>query len=214
MQLAVKNYLASVLARLWAPYCYRLWAAKFDCCSDSDSAFSAAEAAAVASSTAAAAAAAAGGAVDYLYFCAEIRPTCVNLVQDHARECGLSYEASAAGFRYNGFEGYVWFPATRLGGVSKETALRALIKCDFSVRAACCEVGGVALLKIRDGVFHFDDYPLAPVVEESLCRATVVVDGQKLARFELHDKEALEDEVLEELVCKLVRNVRQFREHL
>ena len=37
MQLAVKNYLASVLARLWAPYCYRLWAAKFDCCSDSDS---------------------------------------------------------------------------------------------------------------------------------------------------------------------------------
>ena len=94
-----------------------------------------------------------------------------------------------------------------------ETALRALIKCDFSVRAACCEVGGVALLKIRDGVFHFDDYPLAPVVEESLCRATVVVDGQKLARFELHDKEALEDEVLEELVCKLVRNVRQFREH-
>ena len=52
MQLAVKNYLASVLARLWAPYCYRLWAAKFDCCSDSDSAFSAAEAAAVASSTA------------------------------------------------------------------------------------------------------------------------------------------------------------------
>jgi hypothetical protein len=42
------------------------------------------------------------------------------------------------------------------------------------------------LLKIRDGVFHFDDYPLAPVVEESLCRATVAVDGQKLARFELH----------------------------
>ena len=68
--------------------------------------------------------------------------------------------------------------------------------------------------RCRDGVFHFDDYPLAPVVEESLCRATVVVDGQKLARFELHDKEALEDEVLEELVCKLVRNVRQFREHL
>jgi len=214
VQLAVKNYLASVLARLWAQCCYRLWAAKLDCCSDSDSAFSAAEAAAAASSTAAAAAAAAGGAVDYLYFCADIRPTCVNLVQDHARECGLSYEASAAGFRYNGFEGYVWFPATRLGGVSMETALRALIKCDFSVRAACCEVGGVALLKIRDGVFHFDDYPLAPVVEESLRRATVVVDGQKLSRFELHDKEAIEDELLEELVCTLVHNVRQFREHL
>ena len=109
----------------------------------------------------------------------------------------------------------MWFPATRLGGVSKETALRALIKCDFSVRAACCcEVGGVALLKIRDGVFHFDDYPLAPVVEESLRRATVVVDGQKLSRFELHDKEAIEDELLEELVCTLVHNVRQFREHL
>ena len=136
----------------------------------------------------------------------------MNLVQDHARECGLSYEASAAGFRYNGFEGYVWFPATRLGGVSIETALRALIKCDFSVRAACCEVGGIALLKIRDGVFHFDDYPLAPVVEESLRRATVVVDGQKLSRFELHDKEALEDEVLEELVCTLVHNVKQFHE--
>ena len=36
-------------------------------------------------------------------------------------------------------------------------------------------------------------------------------DGQKLARFELHDKEALEDEVLEELVCTLVHNVRQFK---
>ena len=82
-----------------------------------------------------------------------------------------------------------------------------------SSSAACREVGGVALLKIRDGVFHFEDHPLAPVVEESLRRATVVVDGQKLSRFELHDKEALEDEVLEELVCKLVRNVRQFREH-
>ena len=51
-------------------------------------------------------------------------------------------------------------------------------------------------------------------MEESLRRATVVVDGQKLSRFELHDKEAIEDELLEELVCTLVHNVRQFREHL
>ena len=81
---------------------------------------------------------------------------------------------------------------------------------DFT--ASVCEQPSI-WLKIRDGVFHFEDHPLAPVVEESLRRATVVVDGQKLSRFELHDKEALEDEVLEELVCKLVRNVRQFREH-
>ena len=89
------------------------------------------------------------------------------------------------------------------------TALRALIKCDFSVRAACCGVGGVALLKIRDGVFHFDDYPLAPVVEESLRRATVVVDGQQLSRFEVRDKEVLEAEVMDELVCTFVQDVRR-----
>ena len=79
-----------------------------------------------------------------------------------------------------------------------ETALRALIKCDFSVRAACHEIGG--------------DHPLAPDLKEFLLSATVVVDGQQISRFEVRDKEVLEAEVLEELVCTLVQDVKHFRE--
>jgi hypothetical protein len=45
----------------------------------------------------------------------------------------------------------------------------ALIKCDFSVRAACHETGG--------------DHPLAPDLKEFLLSATVVVDGQQISRF-------------------------------
>ena len=94
-----------------------------DCCPDSDAALSAAEAAAVASSTAAAAAAAAGGAVDYLYSWETTRSIdgstgCVSLVQDHARECGLSYEASAAGFRYTQYYFAICFEKLSQGGLS------------------------------------------------------------------------------------------------
>jgi hypothetical protein len=53
-----------------------------------------------------------------------------------ARDCGLSYESAAAGYKYSGLKGYVWSPASRLGGVSMEAALRTLVKCDFSVRGS------------------------------------------------------------------------------
>jgi hypothetical protein len=117
------------------------------------------------------------------------------MVQDHARDCGLSYESAVVGYKNNGSK--LWRMG-RLGGVSMATALRALIKCDFSVRAACHEIGG--------------DHPLAPDLKEFLLSATVVVDGQQISRFEVRDKEVLEAEVLEELVCTLVQDVRHFRE--
>ena len=50
-------------------------------------------------------------------------------------------------------------------------------------------------------------------MEETLRRTTVIVDGQKISRFEVHDNEAMEDEVLEELVCTLIHDAKQFREH-
>ena len=216
MQFAVKNYLASVLARLWAPYCYRLWAAKLDCCSESDSAlsaavagaaaaaaaaevaipsgvvFSAAEAAAAASSAAVAAAVDAVTAVYFLYFCVKVGSSCVSMVQDHAKDCGLSYTSAVAGYKKDGSK--LWRTG-RLGGVSMATALRALIKCDFSVRAACHEIGG--------------DRPLAPDLQKFLRSPTVVVDGQQLSRFEVRDKEVLEAEVMDELVCTFVQDVRR-----
>ena len=111
-----------------------------------------------------------------------------------AGACQL-HESAVAGYKYNGSK--LW-RTSRLGGVSMATALRALIKCDFSVRAACHEIGG--------------DHPLAPDLKEFLLSATVVVDGQQISRFEVRDKEVLEAEVLEELVCTLVQDVRHFRE--
>ena len=154
--------------------------------------FSAAGAAAAASSAAVAAAAAAVDAVHFLQLCVRVGTSCVSMVQDHAKDCGLSYTSAVAGYKKDGSK--LWRTG-RLGGVSMDTALRALIKCDFSVRAACHEIGG--------------DRPLAPDLQEFLLSPTVVVDGQQLSRFEVHDTEVLEAEVMDELVCTFVQDVRR-----
>jgi hypothetical protein len=87
----------------------------------------------------------------------------ISLVQEHAGDCGFSYEIVPAGFGFeggSGGRGQVWSSAHRSRGVSEATALRALFKCDFSLRAACREFGGDQTLcwNVRKALKDFPAY--------------------------------------------------------
>jgi hypothetical protein len=127
----------------------------------------------------------------------------LSLVQEHAGDCGFSYEAEPAGFQFeggSGGRGQVWSPALRLRGVSEATALRALFKCDFSVRAACREFGGDQTLcwNVRKALKDFPEYEVrdmevAGAELEGLVRVFVErAKCQVMEKKELH-KESMEE---------------------